>query len=265
MYERSTTAAKWDPGVYGRYAHHRSRPFHDLVGRIAAAAPARVVDLGCGSGELTATLADRWPSAQVLGVDNSPEMLARAAAHARPRLNFDLGDLTDRRPGPDVDVVVSNAAYQWVPGHETVLASIAGDLPAGGWLAVQVPGNFRSGSHVAIRELVAEPRWQDATGGLRLRADPVLEPAGYTELLAAAGLLPDVWETTYQQLLGGHDPVLDWVRGTALRPVLTALAEELHEEFLDELGRRLREVYPARPSGTVFGFRRIFAVGHRPG
>lgn len=264
MYEQARSVAVWDPAVYGQYADHRSRPFHDLVGRVGAADPIRIVDLGCGSGELTRTLADRWPTADVLGVDNSPEMLARAADHAGPRVSFRSGDLSTHRPGPDVDVVVSNAAFQWVPGHEAVLAAIAADLPAGGWLAVQVPGNFRSGSHVAIRELVAEPRWQDATGGLRLREDPVLEPESYADLFADAGLLPDVWETTYQQILTGDDPVLDWVRGTALRPVLTALPAASHEEFLGELGRRLRAVYPARAYGTVFGFRRIFAVGHRP-
>lgn len=271
MYGQARRTAVWDPAVYAQYADHRSRPFYDLVGRIAvvdrtqaAVDPVRVVDLGCGSGELTRSLTDRWPTAVLLGVDNSPEMLARAADHAGPRLSFRPADLSDYRPGPDIDVVVSNAAFQWVPGHEVVLGAIAGDLPAGGWLAVQVPGNFRSGSHVAIRELVAEPRWQDATDGLRLREAPVLEPDGYADLLAGAGLVPDVWETTYQQILTGDDPVLDWVRGTALRPVLTALPEAAREQFLGELGHRLPEVYPARAYGTVFGFRRIFAVGHRP-
>ncbi|MDQ6656655.1 MAG: methyltransferase domain-containing protein [Actinomycetota bacterium] len=260
--DRTTT---WDPGRYGRFPGHRSRPFFDLVNRIDAADPALVVDLGCGSGELTASLADRWPDAQVLGVDNSASMLEAATAHASDRVSFTSGDLSSYLPDPAADVVVSNAAYQWVDGGSAMLSAIAAQLPAGGWLAVQVPGNFQAPSHRAIGELLATQRWQQATGGLRLREDPVLEPDGYVELFTAAGLTPDVWETTYSQLLPGTDPVLEWVKGTALRPVLTAMAADQREAFLIELSLRLRAAYPPRPYGTVFAFRRIFAIGHRPG
>lgn len=256
--------ATWDASQYGRFSDHRSRPFFDLVNRIDAADPALVVDLGCGSGELTATLADRWPSARVLGVDNSASMLESAAAHASDRVSFAAGNLSSYLPDPAAEVVVSNAAYQWIDGASAMLSAIAAQLPAGGWLAIQVPENFQAPSHRAIRKLVAQPRWQRATGGLRLREDPVLEPDGYVDLFAAAGLVPDVWETTYSQLLPGADPVLEWVKGTALRPVLTALPDSEHAEFLSELSSRLRAVYPALPYGTVFGFRRIFAVGRRP-
>lgn len=262
----------WDPAQYGRFADHRSRPFFDLVGRIRVAAPSRVVDLGCGSGELTATLAQRWPDATVTGIDSSAEMLEQAAGYAGPRLRFQLGDLVDYRPEPGTDVVVSNAAYQWVPGHDRILAEIADAVPAGGALAVQVPGNFSAPSHRIIGELVAEPRWQRATGGLRLRQDPVLEPEGYVRLLAGAGLSADVWETSYQQVLAGPDAVLEWVKGTALRPVLEALRGNesgtgkpgaQQAEFLAEMAPRLRAAYPERDFGTVFAFRRIFVVGHR--
>jgi len=224
-----------------------------------------VVDLGCGSGELTATLAARWPAARILGVDNSQPMLAEAAAHADERVSFVRGDLGSYLPDPATDVVVSNAAYQWVDGHPAVLERIARQLRRGGWLAVQLPGNFRSPSHRLLRQTLALQRWQEATGGLRLLEDPVLEPVGYADLFAAAGLVPDVWETTYSQVLTGSDPVLEWVKGTALRPVLSALPDRLHQDFLAELGGRLRRAYPPRPYGTVFGFRRIFAVGRRPG
>lgn len=265
--QQPTPSSIWDPSQYARFADHRSRPFFDLVDRIRAAGPRTVVDLGCGSGELTATLADRWPSARVLGVDNSAEMLAGAAQHTARydgRLSFADGDLADYLPDESTEVVVSNAAYQWIDGHEAVLARIAERLPAGGTLAVQVPGNFSAPSHRMIRELVAEPRWAQATDGLQLRTDPVLEPAGYVDLLARAGLVPDVWETTYLQVLPDEDPVLEWVKGTALRPVLAALSADLHTKFLAELGGMLRAAYPARDYGTVFGFRRIFLVGHRP-
>lgn len=266
-------APAWDPAQYGRYADHRSRPFFELLNRVAAEAPARVVDLGCGSGELTATLAKRWPEADVLGVDNSPAMLAHAARHAGARVTFAEADLTGYLPPADTDVVISNAAYQWVPEHPPLLRSIATALPAGGWLAVQVPGNYDAPSHVIIRELVGAQRWQQATGGLALPADPVLTAAEYADLFAGAGLTPDAWETSYVQLLPGTDPVLEWVKGTALRPVLTALSQHApdeqtatgrQQEFLAELAERLRAAYPAHGYGTPFPFRRVFAVGHRP-
>lgn len=256
----------WDPQQYGHYSDHRSRPFFELVGRIDAAKPAQIVDLGCGSGELTKTLASRWPDAKVIGVDSSEAMLAAAAEHAIPdRLSFISSDLAEFTPGPSFDVVVSNAAYQWIENHQTMLARIASELPPEGWLAIQVPGNFDAPSHRAIRALVAQPRWQAATDGLQLRADPVLDAAGYGELFAAAGLEVDTWETTYNQVLSGADPVLEWVKGTAVRPVLDRLNPAQQQDFLHELGADLRLFYPPQPYGTVFGFRRIFAVGHRPG
>lgn len=252
----------WDPQQYGRFADHRSRPFFDLVTRIDAD-PRKVIDLGCGSGELTATLADRWPNAAVEGVDSSESMLTQAAAGGF-RVDFHRADLASFIPGPSYDVVVSNAAYQWVEGHEPILATIAADLPAGGCLAIQVPGNFDAPSHRIIREVVAEERWASALGrDFALRHDPVLTPDRYGDLFAAAGLTVDTWETTYNQVLPGNDPVLEWVKGTALRPVLDRFSAGDAADFLDDLGPRLRAAYPARPYGTVFPFRRFFAVGHR--
>lgn len=254
----------WDPQQYGRYADHRSRPFFELVGRVNAPEPHHVIDLGCGPGELTATLAQRWPGAKVTGVDNSESMLDAAAQHAIDgRLSFAAANLDDFTPGPKYDVVVSNAAYQWVDNHQTVLSQIARDIPLGGWLAVQVPGNFDAPSHRIIRALTAEPRWQEATGGLQLRVDPVIDAAGYGNLFAAEGLQVDTWETTYNQVLGGESPVLEWVKGTAVRPVLDRLDAAQQADFLSELGTNLQLAYPQQSYRTVFPFRRIFAVGHR--
>ena len=254
----------WDPTQYAKYAEHRSRPFFDLTARIDAAAPRLVYDLGCGPGELTAALGERWPDTQIVGVDNDPAMLERAARHATERVSFQHGDLAELLPPVDTDVVVSNAAYQWVDNNVALLRQIAERLPVGGWLAVQVPGNFSAPSHVTIRGLVGEPQWQERTGGLQLRTDPVLDAAGYGDVFAMAGLLVDTWETTYNQVLDGDDPVLEWVKGTALRPVLDALDAEGQRDFIAELRPRLRAAYPASAAGTVFAFRRIFAVGHRP-
>src|SRR3712207_242221 len=141
----------WHPGTYLRYAGERARPFAELLARVDAAAPRTVVDLGCGEGALTASLAQRWPGARVTGIDSSPEMLAAAAAHAEPgRVDFALGDVRDWAPDGPVDVLVSNAVLHWVPGHEELLARWAGWLAPGGVLAVQVPGNFRAPTHALL-------------------------------------------------------------------------------------------------------------------
>ena len=254
---------QWDPVQYGRYAGERGRPFLDLVARIAAPSPRRVVDVGCGPGALTALLADRWPAAQVLGLDSSPEMIATAAGTTRPNLRFELADAADWSMPADLDVLVSNATLQWVPDHLRVLAAWAETLPPGGWLAVQVPGNFESPSHTLMRSLAESPRWREQLNGVLRHHDSVATPSEYAQLLLSAGLAADVWETTYLHVLAGADPVLDWVRGTGLRPVLAALPPAQAAEFEAEYAAQLREAYPAGPAGTVFPFRRIFAVGHR--
>jgi trans-aconitate 2-methyltransferase len=234
----------------------RTRPFHDLMSRVGAQTPSYVVDIGCGSGELTALLAQRWPAATVEGVDSSPEMLARAPAS--PGLGFVHADARHWRPERPADVLVSSATMQWVDEHEQVLRDLVECLVPGGWLALQVPGNFAAPSHVLLREAVA--RWMPM---FALRRDPVLEPAGYLDLLAGAGCRVDAWETTYLQVLEGTDPVLEWVKGTALRPVLAALPMAQHGDFLMECGAALRAAYPSGRFGTVFPFRRVFAVAQR--
>jgi len=256
----------WDPGQYGVCAQERSRPFADLLARLPAAAPETVVDLGCGSGELTASLVDRWPGAQVLGIDSSPEMLAEAARFARPgTLEFRLGAIEDWRPQRPVDVLVSNAALHWVPGHGELLGRLVAALAPGGWLAFQVPGNFSSPTHAILRELCQSACWRSRLGALPDRGQGALDPADYLDRLARHGCTVDAWETTYLHVLDGADPVLDWVRGTALRPVLAALSDDPAgtEDFLAEYGTRLRAAYPAAPYGTVLPFRRIFVIARR--
>ena len=247
----------WDPGVYGRYADERSRPFHELVARVRAEAPATVVDLGCGDGTLTATLADRWPEASVLGVDSSEAMLAGATPG--PRLRFEQGTIEDWRPAGPVDVLVSNAALHWLPRHWEHLPRLVAALAPGGWLAVQVPGNGDAPSHALLRSLRSSPRWRDRLGDAGRWPD-VPDAAEYVRLLAGLGCAVDAWETTYAHVLTGPDPVLGWVRGTALRPVLARLAEPAAAEFEAEYGALLREAYPEQPYGTVVPFRRVFAV-----
>jgi trans-aconitate 2-methyltransferase len=254
----------WDPGEYSRFGDERSRPFFDLVGRVGAEAPAVVADLGCGPGTLTAALARRWPRAEVRGIDSSAEMVeaARALPDAGPRLSFALGDVRDWKPDGRVDVIVSSAVLQWVPDHLDVVARWAGFLPAGGWLAFQVPGNFDQPSHRVLAELAGSDRWRPLLADARLNRQAT-DPAEYLDVLAGAGCEADVWETTYLHLLHGDDPVVDWMHGTGMRPVLAALPPDQAAEFLAEYRALMREAYPAASYGTVFPFRRVFAAAVR--
>ncbi|HEX4705331.1 MAG TPA: methyltransferase domain-containing protein, partial [Pseudonocardiaceae bacterium] len=175
----------WDPTAYLTFADHRGRPFHDLVGRIAAREPRRVVDLGCGPGNLTETLAQRWPAATLDALDSSPEMVEAARARG---INAHVGDVTEWTPEPDTDVVVTNAVLQWVPGHHELLRRWVRQLPSGAWLAMQVPGNFAAPSHVLTRELAANPTWRQTLDGVPLREeDAVSTPREYANLLVDEG------------------------------------------------------------------------------
>lgn len=251
----------WDPARYLDFDDQRSRPFHDLLARVGApatgaAAPRRVVDLGCGPGHLTHRLVARWPGATVTALDSSREMVAAARGRG---IAAELGDVAGWMPAPDTDVVVSNAVLHWVPGHAALLGRWCHALPSRAWLALQVPDNTAAPSHALVAELLAEPRWR-GTAELGAGAH-ALAPARYAELLAACGAAVDVWETTYVHRLTGPDAVLSWIGSTTLRPVRAALGDGEYEAFRTELAPRLRAAYPARPDGTTwFPFRRIFAV-----
>jgi trans-aconitate 2-methyltransferase len=252
----------WDPDRYLAFADERSRPFLDLVARVAAEAPRTVVDLGCGPGNLTMMLARRWPQAHVLGIDSSAEMIARA--EPGQALEFRVGDLADwaAEKGDPADVVVSNATLQWVPGHLDLLPALVDRVAPGGWFAFQVPGNFEEPSHTIRRELAAEAPYADHTAGVAVPASH--DPEVYLERLVGLGLRVDAWETTYLHVLTGEDPVFTWVSGTGARPTLQALPDDLRPAFEEEFKRRLRAAYPTRDHGVVLPFRRVFVVTQRP-
>lgn len=257
----------WDPKQYARFGDERSRPFYELVAQIGADDARTVVDLGCGPGGLTASLANRFISAQIIGVDNDPAMLRSAATFASERVRFEAGDIATWMPSEPVDVLVSNAALQWDLDHLARLPTFLSHVVHGGWFAFQVPGNLDDAHHQAIRALRREPHWASIP---TLAAVPdrthVSRPAAeYLDALARLGCKVDAWETTYAHILTGPDPVLEWVKGTALRPVLDALPDDdVRAEFLSELAPRLREAYPSRPYGTPFPFRRVFVVAQKP-
>lgn len=251
----------WSPSTYLQFADERGRPFADLLARVGAAAPAVVVDLGCGPGQLTATLAQRWPSAVVLGVDSSPEMVARAQEHAGERLRFVQDDLRTWTPPARVDVLVSNATLQWVPEHRALLPRLLATVRPGGWLAFQVPGNFGEPSHTILHALAADPRYAAATAGVARPASA--DPADYLADLTALGCTVDAWETTCSHVLAGRDAVFRWISGTGARPVLQALEGARRRAFEDEYRARLAAAYPEQPFGTVLPFRRVFVVARR--
>jgi trans-aconitate 2-methyltransferase len=263
----------WDAAQYLRFDGERSRPFFDLIARIGTDKPAYAVDLGCGPGHLTEVLAERWPGARVAGVDNSPEMIeaARARVHPAsgpghperivPPVTFTLADIREWTPEQAPDVMVSNAVLQWVPDHDPLVLRWAGQLARGGWLAFQLPGNFDSPSHVIVKELAESPRWRGLLAGAELNRQAG-SPGHYMQLLAREGYEIDAWETTYQHVLRGENPVLEWTRGTTLRPVLALLDEEQAADFAEEYGRRVREAYRRYPFGVIFPFRRVFVVLH---
>jgi trans-aconitate 2-methyltransferase len=254
---------RWDPDQYLRFADERGRPFRDLLARIPATTPAQVVDLGCGPGNLTSELAERWPRATVQGIDLSPHMIEWARGHSRPDVRFAVGDLVDWEPAEPVDVLLTNATLQWIPGHLTVIDRLAGFVRPGGWFAFQVPGNFAEPSHTELAALCALPPWRDLLSHARMAAPRVEQPDAYLSHLLKLGFQADVWKTTYYHVLSGPDPVLEWMRGTALRPVLSQLSSHDVVAFEADFGARLCRAYPQQPFGTVLPFPRIFAVARR--
>jgi trans-aconitate 2-methyltransferase len=251
----------WDPNRYLRYADERSRPFVELVARVDGD-PRTIVDLGCGPGHLSAVLRARWPDATILGVDSSPEMIARARTDdTDERTSYELADVATWSPEGPVDLIVSNALFQWVPEQLQVIERLAGHVAPGGTFALQTPNNYGEPSHRLLSEIASQPPYRDLTEGLH--DDRGMPPASYLDLFSRLGWQADVWETTYLHVLPGEDPVLDWISGTGARPVLAALPDPLREAFVEEYRAALRAAYPARPWGTVMPFARVFAAARR--
>jgi trans-aconitate 2-methyltransferase len=252
----------WNPERYLAFGDQRTRPAIDLLARVPLAEAARIVDLGCGPGNSTALLVERWPAAEVIGVDNSHEMLAKARASGL-RAGWVEADISTWAPEDPPDLIYSNAALHWLADHERLLPKLLGYLRPGGALALQMPRNFEAASHVLLRETARSGPWASRLKGSRATAS-VATSAWYYDLLEPHAATLDVWETEYLHVLDGDDPVLMWTRGTALRPVMDALDERHHEAFEAAYAARLREAYPKRADGrTLFPFRRLFIVAQR--
>jgi trans-aconitate 2-methyltransferase len=254
----------WDAAEYLKFEQERARPFVDLLARVRRERAGTIVDLGCGTGHLTRTLAERWPDAVVIGVDNSPQMLEKARPLEQAgRLDFVLADVAAWSPSGPVDLIVSNAALHWVADHAGLLARLTGMLAPGGTLAVQMPNRFHTPAQAAIEATSADPRWAARLQGVGLHRESVQALLWYVRRLHELGFTVDAWETTYVHVLTGEAPVVKWLEGTGLRPLLAALGPDEAEEFRRALAVRLEAAYPPDTGVTLFPFPRLFFVATR--
>ncbi len=253
----------WDANQYNKFAAERARPSDDLLAQVerSAAGTRRIIDLGCGPGTLTRQLAERWSGAHVVGIDSSPDMLAKAQPLAiAGRLEFVQADLSQWSPSEPVDFIFSNAALHWIDDHEALLRRLARWLAPGGTLAVQMPNRFDGPIQRAIDEVSADRRWAASLAGVGLHKGSVQPIEWYARRLEDLRFSVNAWETTYVHVLRGKDPVLEWFRGSGLRPLLARLNEADREQFSAELADRFRALYPSRNGTTLFPMPRLFFV-----
>lgn len=261
----------WDPVQYLRFGNQRLRPALDLLARVPLAEPQEVIDLGCGAGNVTQALRRRWPamSTRITGIDSSPEMLARARAE-EPSAAWLQADIARWAPATAVDLIFSNAALHWLPGHVALIARLMGFLKPGGVLALQMPNQTAAASHQCIGESI-EAAALDAATKENLRARqvaPLARLQDYYDWVAPQAASVDQWETVYTHVLEaaptGSSAVAEWTRSTSLQPVLAAVPEALRGGFWADYCRRVNAAYPVRADGTtLFPFRRFFMVAQR--
>jgi trans-aconitate 2-methyltransferase len=252
----------WDPILYLRYGDERLRPALDLLARIPTESPGAVVDLGCGAGNVTAILKARWPGADVLGIDNAEPMLERARQVA-PTCRFEAASFADWSPAVAPAVIYSNAALQWLGGHDTLFPRLISLLAPGGVLAVQMPSMHDAPLRRLQYEVAATGPWAGRLAGIT-SARSILAPQEYWSLLRPRCATLEMWETTYLHALQGEDAVAQWASGTSLRPFLDALDEPVRSEFAAAYAEALRPHYPRQDDGTtLLPFRRLFILASR--
>ncbi len=253
----------WNPSLYLQFANERTQPAIDLVSRVNVEHPRRVVDLGCGPGNSTEIVRQRWPGAQVAGLDNSPEML-RVAGEKYPEQQWILADAASWQAEAPCDVVFSNAALQWVPDHARLIPHLFGQVAKGGALAFQIPARLYSPTHQLILEVACDPEWRAQTAAAR-EVFTMEHPTFYYDVLEGAAARVDMWETEYYHVMEDAHAIMAWITGAALRPFVDALADdEARERFLARVTERVTQAYPPRRNGRVlFPFRRLFVVAYR--
>lgn len=257
-------STQWNPGAYLTYASERTQPFIDLLQRVRLPHASSILDLGCGPGNGMPVLRGMWPHAHITGVDSSAEMLERARdATDDDRISYIRSDIRELALEEPVDLVVSNAALQWMPDHRTLLPRIMDLVAPGGALAVQIPGNFSAPSHALLAEFAGRDPYAEHIDQNTL-LKPTDELTDYMLDVARPGWEIEAWETRYHHVLQGEDPVFEWISAAAARPVLQALPEPQLSQFTDEYRTALRQAYPQTDLGTILPFRRLFFIARRP-
>jgi trans-aconitate 2-methyltransferase len=253
----------WNAGQYLRFAAERTRPCRDLVAALELVGPRRIIDLGCGPGNSTAVLADRWPEAELRGLDSSKEMIV-AARRELPTRTFEVGDIAQWEPNAPYDLVFSNAALQWVEDHEHVVPRLFAAVAPGGALAAQVPCNIAAPAHEAMRQTSRRPEFQGYFAG-GVRGWHVHEAAFYYDVLAPLANRVDIWQTEYLHVLDDARAIVEWYKGTGLRPFLDRLPDaDVRARFLDVYLEAITAAYPRRRDGRVIlPFQRLFVVAYR--
>jgi len=259
----SQTADSWSASQYLKFEDERTRPPRDLLAQVPLQSPRRIVDLGCGPGNSTELLIERFPNAEVIGIDSSPDML-RQARERLPRCTFIESDLAIWMPEKVTDLLFGNAVFHWVPDHPRVLARLLTSLPEGGVLAVQMPDNTNEPALMLMEKIAESGPWAAALARANAARNDLPSPEPYYDLLRPLCRHIDIWHTHYNHIIANHAGVVEWFKGSGLRPFLAPLDATMRETFTAKYRDEIRLAYPARSDGRVMlKFPRLFIVAVR--
>jgi trans-aconitate 2-methyltransferase len=255
--------SSWNPELYLQFKNERTRPSIDLVSRIKIEAPERIIDIGCGPGNSTRVLHCRWPLADITGIDKSEEMIKKARKDY-PDQKWAVGDASSLKVDTPFDVVFSNAALQWIPKHEVLIPGLFKLVSVGGALAVQVPGNNESPLHQAVYSIAAEKQWRRYTAGCEKLLNYRSAEYYYTILQPIASDI-ELWETVYYHVLSSHQELIEWYKGTGMRPFLDSLPDEKRRiSFEKQILKKCKEDYKKQKDGKIlYPFKRIFFIAYK--